>query len=91
LNASALYLGQALGSAIGGYALAAGQLGNLPLFGALFVAGALGFMLLADARTARVAPASTAPVPAWDRVGGRAPLARAEIATPGTKPRRRIG
>lgn len=62
LNASALYLGQALGSAIGGVALAAGQLGNLPLIGALLVVGALLFMLFADARTAGAPPPS--PVPA---------------------------
>jgi DHA1 family inner membrane transport protein len=65
LNASALYLGLALGSAVGGYVLALGQLGNLPLFGALFVAGALLFMLLADARTARRSPPGTpAPIQA---------------------------
>jgi predicted MFS family arabinose efflux permease len=58
LNASALYLGQALGSAVGGYALSAGQLVNLPLFGTLFVAIALAFMLLADARAGRTSPPS---------------------------------
>lgn len=70
LNASALYLGQAVGSAVGGYALALGQLANLPLLGALFVAGALLFMLLADARTAPSSRHATNPAPTPARPGG---------------------
>ena len=70
LNASALYLGQAVGSAVGGYALALEQLANLPLLGALFVAGALLFMLLADARTAPRSPPATKPAPTLAGPGG---------------------
>jgi DHA1 family inner membrane transport protein len=60
VNASALYMGMALGSVVGGYALGMGQLGNLALIGGLFVAGALGLLLLSNARFAR-APAPATP------------------------------
>ena len=61
VNASALYVGIALGSAIGGYALGLGRLESLGLIGAIFVTAALGLLLLTserpDAAVATVPPA----------------------------------
>ncbi|MGE0007915.1 MAG: MFS transporter [Parvibaculaceae bacterium] len=53
LNTSTIYLGQAIGSAVGARLVAAHALSWLSPTGALFVAAAIGLTLLASARTRR--------------------------------------
>lgn len=59
LNASMVYIGTALGSTIGGAAIPVIGLAHLPWLGAVFVAGALGTLVLRSTsrRQRRLAPA----------------------------------